>query len=497
MARAVRGSWAEVTANAGDEGAEVVGVGVDTTGSTPGPVDRAGTPLCLLPEFDGDLDACFWLWKDHTAHAEATEITILAKKLHPEYLVRCGGSYSSEWFWSKILHCLRTNRRVFDAAFSWVECCDFVTGVLTGTSDPLVMKRSRCAAGHKAMFCSEWGGLPSSDFLAQLDPALAELRRSRLFDTTYTSDERAGVLCAEWAERLGLPAGVPVAVGAIDAHAGAVGSGIAPGTLVKIMGTSTCDICVFPKSSACSADVPGICGAVDGSVLPGHIALEAGQAAVGDLFNWFVGMVHGESHDALAAAAAALAPGETGLLALDWNNGNRNVLADQRLAGLLVGQTLRTRPEEVYRALVEATAFGARAIVENIRAHGVPVDRVVACGGVADASALAMQIYADVLRVEIGVARSPQTCAVGAAIAGAVCAGAYASFPKAQRAMASSVARTYAPNPAAAAVYDELYALFRQLHDAFGLDAVPQRPLFNIMKDLMSIRDHANRAPTN
>jgi L-ribulokinase len=469
----------------------IVGIGVDTTGSTPLPVDGAGTPLGLKKEFKRNPNAMAWLWKDHTGHAEAAEITARAAAEHPEYLAKCGGTYSSEWFFSKILHCLRVDPKVFDAAASWVECCDWIPAVLVGETRPDRIKRSRCAAGHKAMFNDAWGGLPSAEFLAGLDPKLGALR-ARLYDKTYTSDIAAGGLAPDWARKLGLPAGIPVAVGAFDAHLGAVGSGVAPGRFVKIIGTSTCDICVWPSREKLD-DIPGLCGIVDGSVLPDAFGLEAGQSAVGDIFNWFVEVIQPGgpdkgSHAALTRKAAALRPGASGLLALDWNNGNRTVLVDQRLTGLLLGQTLHTRPEEIYRALIEATAFGALTIIERFEEYGVRVDDVVNCGGIAEKNPLVMQIYADVTGKEMKVARSAQTCALGSAIAAAVVARAHHDFAAAQAAMCGVKPRAYKPNPKAHAVYRELYALYRQVHDAFGTrEGSPQ--LFNVMKDLLAIRD--------
>jgi L-ribulokinase len=473
----------------------IIGIGVDTTGSTPIPVDNTGTPLAFQKKWQKNPNAQAWLWKDHTAFAEAAMITGLAARDHPEYLAKCGGTYSSEWFFSKIFHCLRTDPEVFDAAASWVECADYVPGLLTGITDPLRMKRSRCAAGHKAMFNAAWGGLPAEDFLTRLHPKLGALRR-RLYSQTYTSDVAAGRLLPAWARRLKLRAGIPVAVGAFDAHLGAVGSGVAPGRLVKIIGTSTCDIAVWPSSEPL-ADIPGLCGIVDGSVLPGCFGLEAGQSAVGDIFNWFVsylqpgGRIKG-SHRALTSQAARLRPGQSGLLALDWNNGNRTVLVDQRLTGLLLGQTLHTSPGEVYRALIEATAFGGLAIVSRFEEYGVKISEIVNCGGIAEKNALLMQVYADVTGREMKVARSAQTCALGSAIAGAVAAGeakgGYASFEDAQAAMCGLKPKTFQPDPENHKVYQELYRLYRQLHDAFGT-ARWQGNLFNVMKDLLAIRD--------
>lgn len=473
----------------------IIGIGIDTTGSTPLPVDREGTPLCFKEEFKDNPNAHAWLWKDHTSHAEASAITELATQKHPEYLAKCGGAYSSEWFFSKILHCLRTAPDVFKAAYSWVECCDYVPAVLTGTSKPENIKRSRCAAGHKAMFSDEWGGLPAKDFLARLDPRLGELR-SRLYEKSYTSDTAAGALTEDWAEKLGLPVGIRVAVGAFDAHLGAVGSGVASGRLVKIIGTSTCDVAVWPADEPL-ADIPGLCGIVDGSVLPGYFGLEAGQSAVGDIFNWFVNSLQpggpsAGSHEALTRAAERLKPGQSGLLALDWNNGNRTVLVDQRLTGLLVGQTLHTRPEEIYRALIEATAFGALTIIGRFEEYGVKISEVINCGGIAEKNPLIMQIYADVLGREMKIARSAQTCALGSAIAGAVVAGkqagGYASFPEAQAVMCGIKEKSFKPDAESNRVYTKLYLLYSQLHDAFGRKEW-SGTLHNVMKDLLRIRE--------
>jgi len=479
--------------------AQIIGIGVDTTGSTPLPVDNTGTPLSFQKRFKKNPNAQAWLWKDHSSYAEAAMITERAAGEHPEYLAKCGGTYSSEWFFSKIFHCLRVDPEVFDAASSWVECSDFIPGLLTGVTDPLVMKRSRCAAGHKAMFSDAWGGLPAEDFLARLHPKLGRLRR-RLYEKTYTSDNVAGKLTPQWARRTGLPAGLPVAVGAFDAHLGAVGSGVRPGRLIKIIGTSTCDIAVWPNSRPL-ADIPGLCGIVDGSVLPGYFGLEAGQSAVGDIFNWFVSYIRPAgaakgSHRTLTAKAAELRPGESGLLALDWNNGNRTVLVDQRLTGLLLGQSLQTTPAEIYRTLIEATAFGALTIINRFEEYGVKVTEIINCGGIADKNSLLMQIYADVTGREMKVARSGQTCALGSAIAGAVVAGkvkgGYDSFGVAQTAMCGIKPRSFRPNREAHRIYKELYKLYAQLHDAFGTKTSPGN-LHNVMKDLLAVRDRQRR----
>lgn len=478
---------------------QVIGIGVDTTGSTPLPVDANGRPLAFDKRFAKEPAAMAWLWKDHTGVAEAAEITELARKTRPRYLAKCGGTYSSEWFFSKILHCLRTSPEVFDAAYLWVECADWIPAMLTGTEAPEQLTVGVCAAGHKAMFNESWGGYPDAEFLSQLDLKMGALR-GRLRPQAFAVDRAVGGLTAEWAKRTGLPAGIPVAVGAFDAHLGGVGSGIAPGILVKIIGTSTCDMMVVPMGDQL-ADVPGLCGIVPGSILPGFFGLEAGQSAVGDIFNWFVNYIQplgkkAGSHEALSAAAAKLKPGESGLLALDWNNGNRTILVDQRLTGLLIGQTLYTTPAEIYRALVEATAFGALTIIKRFEEYGVKVEQIVNCGGIAEKNPLVMQIYADVTGRPIKISRSAQTCALGAAIAGAVVAsskaGGYDNYADAQKAMTGLKARVFSPNPKAHEVYTKLYALYRKLHDAFGTQQ-PDGNLYHVMKELITIRNEARR----
>ncbi|MEM6550556.1 MAG: ribulokinase [Planctomycetota bacterium] len=472
----------------------VVGLGVDTTGSTPMPVDAEGVPLGMTPRFKGVLAAQAWLWKDHTAHAEAAEITALAESRGEPYLSKCGGVYSSEWFWAKVLKCLRVAPEVFAAAHSWVELADWVPAYACGRTHPDQLVRGICAAGHKAMFHPAWGGLPSEDFLAALDPKLAELR-GRLYETAVPSSEPAGRLTEAVAERCGLPNGIQVAAGAFDAHHGAVGAGVAPGTLVKIMGTSTCDITTWPiDESQPLGDIPGLCGVVPGSVVADAYGLEAGQSAVGDLFGWVARQFgpagsSDEVHAALTEGAQRLAPGASGLLMLDWNNGNRTVLVNPRLSGLLVGQSLHTTAAEAYRAAVEATAFGALTIVNRFEAYGVTIDRVVNCGGIAEKSPFVMQVYADVLNRPMLVSRSAETCALGAAIFGSVVGGVHVSVAEAQAAMTGQKNRVYEPDPAAVAVYAELFELYRTLHDAFGGTANGTRAIGEVMPRLMAIRD--------
>jgi L-ribulokinase len=370
--------------------------------------------------------------------------------------------------------------------------------LLTGTTHPDKLKRCRCAAGHKAMFNDDWGGYPGKDFLAKLDPKLGQLRDA-LTEKTFAIDQKAGDLTEEWANKLGLKAQIPVAMGSFDAHLGGVGSGISTGKLVKIIGTSTCDMAVWPSDKEL-ADVPGICGIVDGSILPGFWGLEAGQSAVGDIFNWFVNYLQpggkaAGSHEALSENAAKLRPGQSGLLALDWNNGNRTILVDQRLTGLLLGQTLHTTPEEIYRALIEATAFGALTIINRFEEYGVKISEVINCGGIAEKNPMIMQIYADIIGREMKVARSAQTCALGSAIAGAVVAGSaaggYDNYADAQAAMCGMKETTYKPIPENQKVYQQIYPLYKQLHDAFGLESFSGK-MANVMKELLDIKDKAN-----
>lgn len=468
---------------------QVIGIGVDTTGSTPLPLDANARPLSIDPHWEGHLAAQAWLWKDHTAAEEAAAITEMARQHAPEYLAPIGGTYSSEWWWSKIWKCLKVAPDVFDAAASWVELADFVPAVLAGVTNPKDIVRCVCAAGHKAMYSDEWGGLPSKAFLARLDPKLAELR-DRLYDRAFAPGMPAGNLSAEWSRALGLPQGIVIAMGGFDAHYGAVGSGIAEGTLVKIIGTSTCDCAI---ASGNVETVPGICGIVKGSIMPGFYGIEAGQSAVGDILNWATEISRAAEgaegsdgrHERLTREAGKLRAGQSGLMALDWHNGNRTVLVDPKLTGLLVGMTLHTTPAEIYRAFIEATAFGARVIIDRIREHSVPIERVVCCGGIAEKNDVFMQIYADVLGRPMLIAGASQAPALGAAISAAVTAGVFGSWQAAQQAMTSVRDKQFTPDPAAHAVYNALYAIYQDLHDEFG--GVKNVDLGSVMKRLLRI----------
>ena len=468
--------------------AKVIGIAIDTTGSTPVAVNKKGVPLALTPGFEENPNAMFILWKDHTGIREAGEINVHCAKWEEDYLRFEGGIYSSEWFWAKILHTLREDKKIRKAAFSWVEHCDWIPFLLTGGTDVRKMKRSRCAAGHKALWHEDFGGLPPNAFFKALDPLLDGLTE-RLFKDTYTSDQPAGNLSKEWAEKLGLSTDVVVGVGAFDAHMGAVGGAIEPFYLSKVMGTSTCDMLVAPTESMEGTLVQGICGQVNGSIIPGMTGLEAGQSAFGDVYAWFKNLLSwpleevvgksklidkktreklleeaaGRLIPQLTKAAQKLTPEESGLIALDWLNGRRTPDANQALKGAIFGLNLGTDAPKIFRALVEATCFGARSIVDRFQREGVPIQGVIGLGGVAKKSPFVMQTMADVLNRTIKIARSEQTCALGAAMFAATAAGAYPSVSEAMKAMSSGFDAEYHPNPQNAAVYDDLYRKYVDL----------------------------------
>jgi L-ribulokinase len=467
----------------------IKGIAVDTTGSTPVAVNREGTPLSLTPGFQENPNAMFILWKDHTAVKEAEEINYKARTWGGvDYTKFEGGVYSSEWFWAKILHVLREDKKVAEAAWSWIEHCDWMTAVLTGNTDPLTLKRSRCAAGHKAMWHQEFGGLPQEKFLVGLDSLLKGLR-DRMFKDTYTSDVPAGEITKEWADKLGLPQGVIVGVGAFDAHMGAVGGEIEPYHLSKIVGTSTCDMLVAPMDEMKDTLVRGICGQVDGSIIPGMLGLEAGQSAFGDVYAWFKNVIAWPVETILAEtklvdketvrklveevtakiipqitdAAEKVPIGESGIIALDWMNGRRTPDANQALKGAIAGLTLGSDAPRIFRALVEATAFGAKKIVERFESEGVRIDGVIALGGVAKKSPFVMQVLADVLNCPIKVAKSEQSVALGAAMFAATVAGIYRTVEDAQKAMGSGFDKVYHPVPQNVKKYQVLYEKYGRL----------------------------------
>lgn len=455
----------------------VCGISFDTTASTPVLVDREGTPLALTLGLEECPDAMFVLWKDHTAKGEADEINALSAGWEVDYTSFSGGTYSAEWAWAKVLHILRANSRVREAAWAWVEHCDWISGLVTGNTRPEMILRSRCAAGHKAMWRAEWGGLPDERFLAALDPQLAEMR-GRLYTETFTGDACAGTISPVFAGRLGIPTDTRVAVGSIDAHVGAVGASIAPNVLTRIMGTSTCDILVCDSASVKETPVRGICGQVDGSVIPGLVGFEAGQSAFGDLYAWFRDLLLWTSREfdpdrteefaariipRLSEAAEAIPAGESAVLALDWMNGRRTPDADQNLRGALCGLTLGTSAPMIFRALVEATAYGSRAIVERYISEGIEIRSIIAIGGISQKSPFVMQVLADVLGMPIDVVDTDQACALGAAMFAAVAAGIYSDVQSAQRAMGARKGRRYLPDARRHALYTDLYARYREL----------------------------------
>jgi len=444
----------------------VRGIGVDTTGSTPCAVDAHGIPLALKPEFADNPNAMFVLWKDHTAIKEAAEINALAKKWDTDYTKYEGGIYSAEWFWAKYLHILRCDEKVRAACHGFVEHCDWVTANLAGAP----VKPSRCAAGHKAMWHAEWNGLPTEEFLTALDPLL-QGRRAELYSETYTADVPVGTLSQEWAEKLKLSSNVVIAGGAFDCHMGAVGAGIAAGQLVKVIGTSTCDIMVGKEPITC---IKGICGQVDGSVIPGMVGLEAGQSAFGDIFAWFKELISygGEVNLTRLEAEALKLPISDDMIALDWLNGRRTPDANQHLTGAIFGIRLGTSAPMIFRALVESAAFGSKRIIERFQHEGVKIESVMAIGGIAKKSKIVMQTCADVFNMPIKVAKSDQACALGAAMFAAVAVGIYSDIDAAIAAMNSGFNAEYTPIPENVVAYQRKYARYLELADAVEKEAM-------------------------
>ncbi|ASB48797.1 ribulokinase [Alkalitalea saponilacus] len=474
---------------AGSDVAEnVVGISFDTTGSTPVFVDKSGTPLALLPQFAENPNAMFVLWKDHTAVKEAAEINELCKKWEIDYTAYEGGIYSSEWVWAKALHVLREDKAVREAAYSWIEHCDWMPALITAKQKPEDVVRSRCAAGHKAMWLEKWDGLPSEEFLTALDPILAGYRQ-RLFRETYTSDVKVGNLTDEWAKRLGLTTNVAVGVGAFDCHMGAVGGEVTPNVLARAIGTSTCDIMIAPYEQIGDKLIAGICGQVDGSVIPGYVGLEAGQSAFGDIYAWFkkvvawplenilaeTSIVDAETREKLieesvnaiipklAEEAIKIPVEESTIIAVDWMNGRRTPDASQEVTGSIAGLKLGSSAPRIFRALVEATAFGSKAIVDRFAREGVEIKEIIGLGGVAKKSPFVMQTLADVLNMPIKVARTEQTCAFGAAMFASVVAGIYTKVEDAQKAMGKGFEQTYYPDADSSQKYEEIYRKYQKL----------------------------------
>lgn len=437
-------------------------ISIDTTGSSPVAVDKTGTPLALLPGFDNNPNAMFVLWKDHSATAEAAEINEHAKKFDTNYLQFVGGIYSSEWFWAKLLHILRKDEAVRQACYSFVEHCDWIPFLLTGGNDVHQMKRSVCAAGHKALWSAAWNGFPPDDFFSSLDTGLAGFTH-RLSEETYSADKPAGKLSREWADKLGLPRDVVVGVGAFDAHMGAVGGQIEPYYLSKVMGTSTCDMLVAPAPELNGKLVNGICGQVDGSIVPGMIGMEAGQSAFGDVYAWFKNLVNESSLQQLSDEAAQLPLHENDELAVDWLNGRRTPDANQLVKSAIVNLNLASTAPRIFKALVEATCFGARAIVERFRDQGIPVKGLIGVGGVAKKSPYIMQVLADTMNMPIRIHRSEQTCAMGAAMFAATAAGIYTKVEDAMLAMGQGFDKEYHPEKNNIAYYEKRYDQYKKL----------------------------------
>ncbi len=460
---------------------DVVAIGTNTTGSTPVAVDEHGQPLALLDEFKDNPNAMFVLWKDHTAIKEADEINALAKKWAIDYTQYSGGIYSSEWFWSKILHINRKDPQVKEKAFTWLEQSDWIPTYLSDIRKPAEIKRNRCAAGHKAMWNEEHGGLPSSEFLCSLDPSFYHLV-NRFYTTTYTSDQTFGYISSTFVEKYGFNPDTIITVGAIDAHHGAVGSGSAPYTLVKVVGTSTCDMLVVPKDENPPL-VEGICGQVDGSIDPGMIGFEAGQSAFGDVYNWlkkmFLKPVYSILGDRLSPEqketlddeffyyltkeASSIAVDENDLVFTDYFNGRRTPDADYTKEAAAYGFTLSTHAGHLFKALVEATAFGSKAIIDRFRAFDIPIKTVIATGGIPNKSPYVVQVLADVFGCDIQVVDSDQTCALGSAIFASLASGIYSNIQEAKSAMAAKVVNTYRPNVTNEKIYEVLYKRYKTL----------------------------------
>jgi L-ribulokinase len=456
----------------------VVGISFDTTGSTPALTDGHGTPLAMLPEYAENPNAMFILWKDHTAVKEADEINELAHKCKVDYTKYEGGIYSSEWVWAKVLHMLRIDQSLKKKAVSWIEYCDWLPAVITGNTEIEQIKRSRCAAGHKALWHPDWDGLPPEEFLSELGPELVGMR-DHLYAETHTSDEPFGKLTPEWAEKLGLSTDVIVGVSAFDAHMGAVGAEIESNTLVRIMGTSTCDIIVSDEKEIGDNLIPGISGQVDGSVIPGMVGLEAGQSAFGDVYAWFKDVlswplqflddkeqakaIEDKIIPALSEEAMKIPVEESTIVATDWLNGRRSPDANQNLKSTITGLNLGSTAPRIFRALVEATAFGSKAIADRFLENGVKIDSVVAIGGVAKKSDFVMQTLADVMGMPIKVARSDQSVALGAAMFASVASGAHKNVKEAQKAMGQGYEKTYNPIKENVKQYADIYKQYQKL----------------------------------
>lgn len=451
---------------------DVKGMTIDTTGSTPCAVNELCEPLALTQGFEENPNAMFILWKDHTATEEAQRINDIAHKWKTDYTRYSGKNYSSEWFWAKILHILKRDEGVRNAAYSWMEHCDWMSAMLCGCENIKDAKRSRCAAGHKAMWHESFGGLPDEDFLREVDPLLGGLR-GKLYTETYSSDKAAGRLSKQWAQRLGLTEGITVGVGALDAHMGAVGGEIQPYWLSKVMGTSTCDMLVAPKADIGERTISGISGQVDGSIIPGMIGMEAGQSAFGDVYAWFKNLLSWALSDddsakdeilpKLNEEAQKIAPDISLPLAVDWFNGRRTPDANQLLKAGIMNLSLGSSAPQVFRALVEATAFGARAIIDRYISEGVRIDGLIALGGIAKKSPFVMQTTADVLERPISIVKSEETCALGSAMFASVAAGIHSDIGSAIEKMGQGFEKEYKPDESRAEIYRARYQKYIEL----------------------------------
>ncbi len=456
-------------------------IGTNTTGSTPVAVDENCRPLALSQGLEENPNAMFILWKDHTAIKEADEINELARRWTIDYTRFSGGIYSSEWFWSKILHVNRVDAEVAQKAFTWVEQSDWIPTYLAGTKKASEIKRNRCAAGHKAMWNESHGGLPSSEFLCSLDSSFYHLV-NRFYTETYTSDEKFGTIANDFVERYGFDKDTLITVGAIDAHHGAVGAGSEAYTLIKVVGTSTCDMLVVPKENNPPL-VEGICGQVDGSIDPGMIGFEAGQSAFGDIYNWFKKMMlkpvlgmeglnlsdqqrevlENSFFDYITKEAAAIPLTADDMVFTDYHNGRRTPDADFTKVATAHGFTLATEAGHIFKALVEGTAFGSKAIIDRFQSCNIPIKTVIATGGIPNKAPYVVQVLADVLECDVQVVDSEQTCALGSVIFAAVVAGVYPNIAGAKIKLAAKVSKTYHCNPERAVIYKKLYQAYKEL----------------------------------
>lgn len=464
---------------------QIIGLGLGSTGSTILPVLSDGTPLMDISVHSENPNAHIWLWKDHTPIKEAEIINTLIHQKYPHYLKRIGSTFSSEWYWSKVLHCLTVDPVFFGEVYTWIEITDYLLFLISGKDHIDDAVRNICTASHKALYDEKQGGYPPLSFLSALDERLLPLGQSLHKSPVLPCDQVSGKLSKEWAERLGLQEGITLATGALDAHFGAIGSNVGEHTLVKIVGTSSCDLTVVTTPPV---EGSGLAGVVEDSVIPGMWAIEAGQSSVGDIFGWYVDSFLDGSHTSLIEEATALQPGQSGLLSLDWHHGNRSILQDQNLSGLLLGLSLSTTAAEIYRALIEATAFGAKVILDRMQECGIQIDEIILTGGIPKKNPLLVQIYADVHDRPMLLGECEHASALGSAIAASVAVGIYQSIEAAQKQIVSKPTTVVYPNKEATVIYRRLYTLYRRLHDSFGV-ATTQANLYSVMKELLALKN--------